>query len=76
MKSKADKKLLKALGKRVYELRKRQGISQAQLAFESAMHREQIGRIELGKQNSSISTLASIADAFGIRLSELMDFNY
>ena len=76
VKSKANRRLLKALGKRVYGLRKKQAISQAQLAFESGMHREQIGRIELGKQNSSISTLESIADALGIRLNELLDFHY
>jgi transcriptional regulator with XRE-family HTH domain len=76
VKSKANKKLLKALGKRIKALRMKQNISQSQLAFESGLHRDQIGRIELGKQNSSISTLEAIATAFSIGLKELLDFDY
>lgn len=74
MKGKSNKKLLKALGKRIREIRKEQGISQSQLAFESGIHRDQIGRIELGKQNSSISVLDSISNALNIPIKELFEF--
>jgi transcriptional regulator with XRE-family HTH domain len=76
VKSKPNKKLLKALGKRVRDLREEQGISQAQLGYESGVHRDQIGRIELGKQAASITVLSGIATTFGIKLKELLDFEY
>ncbi|TAL63472.1 MAG: XRE family transcriptional regulator [Bacteroidetes bacterium] len=72
VKSKANKKLLKGIGKRVRKIRENQGISQAQLAFESGIHRDHVGRIELGKQNPTISTLDAIADALNVQLKELV----
>ena len=74
MKKKADKKFLKALGKRIRALRKEQKISQDQLAFESGIRREQVIRIESGTQNTSIDVIKKIAKSFEIPLKELLDF--
>lgn len=74
MKKKADKKFLKALGKRIKELRKEQEMSQDQLSFETGIRREQVIRIESGTQNTSIDILKNIADVFEISLKDLFDF--
>ena len=76
MKKKANKKILKALAKRIRSLRKEQGISQAQLAYESGVHRDQIGRIERGIQSTGIDVLERIATSFDMKLKELFDFEY
>jgi transcriptional regulator with XRE-family HTH domain len=62
------------VGHRIRTLRNLQNISQNQLAFEIGIRREQIIRIEFGKQNTGIDTLKKIADAFEMPLSELFDF--
>ena len=74
MKRRENKRLLKALGKRIREIRKEQNISQAQLGFECGVHGEYIGRVERGMQSPTISTLDSISKALGIKLKELIDF--
>ena len=64
------------LGARIRALRKQEGISQDQLAFEIDTRREQIIRIEFGAQNTGIDTLKKVADAFEIPLKELFNFDY
>lgn len=76
MKQKSDKKFIKGLGKRIRELRKQQAISQDQLAFEVGIRREQVIRIESGKQSTSIDILRKIADNFDMKLKEFFDFEY
>jgi ribosome-binding protein aMBF1 (putative translation factor) len=76
VKKRENKKLLKALGKRVRDLRKKQKISQAQLGYECGVHGEYIGRIERGEQSPTITTLESISKALGMKLKELIDFDY
>jgi transcriptional regulator with XRE-family HTH domain len=76
VKRKPNKKFRTALGKRIRFLRTEQEISQEQLGYESGLHRDQIGRIELGKQSPSADNLEAIAAALNIKLKELMDFDY
>ncbi len=76
MKKKSNKKFLKALGKRVKEIRKQNKISQDQLSFEVGIRREQIVRIEAGTQNSGIDILRKIAEIFEMKLKDLLDFEY
>ena len=76
MKKKSDKKFLIDLGKRIKELRKQQEISQDQLAFEIGIRREQVIRIEFGKQSTNIDILRKMADTFDMKLKELLDFQY
>ncbi len=76
MKKKSDKKFLIALGKRVRELRKQREISQDQLSFEIGIRREQVIRIELGRQSTSVDILKKMADTFDVELKELFDFEY
>lgn len=66
----------KMLGLRIRELRKRQKISQAQLAFEAGVRREAIIHIERGEQNPTTETMLGIANALQVHIKELFEFEY
>jgi transcriptional regulator with XRE-family HTH domain len=61
-----------ALGAAVRELRARRGISQEALAEMSGMHRTYLGGIERGRRNPSLTNIRRVADALGVRTSELL----
>lgn len=65
--------LVKAIGERIRELRLKQGISQEDLANEADIPLSQIGRIERGETNPTISTLYVIAIALNVSLTELVN---
>ena len=66
-------RLTKALGERIRELRIKKGLSQEDLANEADIPLSQIGRIERGENNPTISTLFVIAKALEIPLKNLLD---
>ena len=66
-----DEKFIKKFGLRLRELRKAKGISQEKLAGESGFELSQIGRIERGEINTSISHVAAIAKALKVKPEEL-----
>ena len=68
-----DDKLLKKLGERIRQLRKSKNMTQVELAVACNNYAEQIGRIERGKLNVSISTLKMIGKALNVKLSVLVD---
>ena len=69
-----DEKAIKLLGKKIKELRKKQKISQVQLAFEAGIQRSQVSRIESGEINTGISTILAIARSLEVHPKELFDF--
>lgn len=69
-----NKTLIKSLGTRIRELRILKGISQEALANEADIPLSQVGRIERGENNPTISTLWVISEALGIKLKDLLDF--
>ncbi|RUA16555.1 transcriptional regulator [Flagellimonas taeanensis] len=69
-----DEKYLKALGKKIKDIRKQKGISTYDLSYESNISRSQINSIEKGDINTSICTLKAIADALGLKVKDLVDF--
>jgi transcriptional regulator with XRE-family HTH domain len=69
-----NKTLIKALGKRIRDLRLEKGISQEALANEADIPLSQVGRIERGENNPTISTLNVISEALNIKLKDLLDF--
>ena len=71
---KADIELIKMFGAKVKKYRLEQNITQAQLAFESGMPREQIYRIEKGQVNISLKKVDAIAQALNIHPKELFEF--
>jgi transcriptional regulator with XRE-family HTH domain len=49
-------------------------MSQEALAIEADVPISQIGRIERGEVNPTLSTLGSLAQAFGLNLSDMLKF--
>lgn len=69
-----DEKFMKRFGLNLRSIRKAKGISQEELAGESGFELSQIGRIERGEINTSISHVAAIAKALHIKPEELFQF--
>lgn len=63
--------LLKALGTRIADFRKKNGLTQEQLAEATELHRTYIGFIEQGKRNPSIGNIGRIARALRIPLEDV-----
>lgn len=63
--------LIIAIGRTIRTIREQQNISQAQLAFEAGIPRNQISRIERGEINTTIRTLHAISMALNIRMQEI-----
>lgn len=74
MKLEINTQLIVLFGKKVKEHRIKQGITQAQLGYESDMPREQIGRVERGQVNISLKKIESICKALDIQPKDLFDF--
>jgi len=64
--------ILSALGKRLRELRAEQGFSQEGFADHCGLHRTAMSLLERGKRVPSLRTLLTLAQGFGISLSELL----
>ena len=60
-------------GKRIRELRDCQAITQDELAHRAGMDRSYIGQIERGEKNITIRNIYKLAEALGIRASDLLD---
>lgn len=69
-----NKPYIKSLGRRIIELRQAMGLSQETLANLADIPVNQIGRIERGEINTTVSTVYAIAKAFGMQLPELFIF--
>ena len=69
-----SKKAIKAIGKKIREIRIKQNISQDQLAFEIGTTQKQISRIERGEINTSIAHILAIADTLNVSAKDLFDF--
>ena len=68
-----NKTLIKSLGERIRRLRNEKGISQEELANEADIPLSQIGRIERGETNPTISSLFVISQALDVDLKNLVD---
>lgn len=71
-----NKELAKAIGNRIRELRLQLNLSQESLANEAEIPLSQVGRIERGENNPTISTLYVIATALKVDLKILLDFKF
>lgn len=67
-------KFLKAFGSNLKKLRRAKNMSQEDLSFESELELTQIGRIERGETNTSISLLTKIAKGLKVEIKDLFDF--
>jgi transcriptional regulator with XRE-family HTH domain len=67
---------LKALGKRIDEIRKEKGISFQDLAYKSEIEKSNL--VKLASQGSNITTISllKISKALNVPLSQIFDFEY
>jgi transcriptional regulator with XRE-family HTH domain len=68
-----NKALIKAIGERIRELRIKAQLSQEELSHEADVPLSQIGRIERGENNPTISTLYVLSEALGVDLKSVVD---
>ena len=66
---------IKKFGKNLQNLRKSKNLSQEVLAFSSDIPISQVGRIERGEINTTISTVKAIATALEINIQDLFNFD-
>ena len=60
------------LGARLRELRLAAGLTQAELARRTGIHRPNIARVEAGRHTPSLETLARIANAIGVSTTHVL----
>lgn len=63
----------KAFGRRVREVRTREGLSQDGLAHTSGIHLTSIGRIERGGREPRLTTIQKLAKGLGVEPGELVN---
>lgn len=61
----------KIFGKRIELLRKKQNLSQEELAFRCELHRTYIGAIERGEKSPTLHTIEKIANGLNVEIIEL-----
>ena len=67
---------IKTFGRNLIKLRREKGLSQEQLAHKADIPINQIGRIERGEVNTTLSTLYMISFALELNICELFSFEY
>lgn len=60
------------LGKRIRELRSKNGFSQESFADHCGLHRTYMGGIERGEHNLTMETVLTISTGLGMTMSELL----
>lgn len=66
-------KELKALGKRIREIRKSKGLTQLELAVRVNKDYTSIGRLESGRTNPTYITLLKIAEGLDVNLADILN---
>lgn len=69
-----DKQFLKSLGEEIAKIRKKQGLTQLDLASLTDMEKPTITRLERGRTNPTSITLLKISTALGVPISQLFNF--
>lgn len=70
--SKEERGFFEALGARIAQLRKDQGITQVQLAELLGVSQQTITAYEVGRRRIQVSALPTIARAFGVTVEDLI----
>lgn len=71
-----DQKFIEQVCAKIKEIRKKKGIVQEDLVDRTGFDIKQIGNIENGISNTSISNIAQIARALEVHPRELLDFDF
>ena len=67
-----SKKVKKAFGNALREVRKRRGLSQLDVSTASDLDRAYLSELERGLKNPSLETIFRLADAMGVPATELI----
>ncbi len=70
-----DNGFLKRFGENLRRLRELKGLSQEELYFKANLSKNQVGNIERGEVNTTISTANALAQALRVDLPELFQFD-
>lgn len=70
-----NKEYIAAFGENLKRLRKKADLSQEDLANDADIPLSQVGRIERGELNTTISTVYVLANALNLDVSDLFKFN-
>jgi len=68
----ARRRLAGTFGRVLREHRKAQGFSQEKLAERAGVHPTHVGLVERGERNPTLDVAASLAEALGMRLSDMI----
>jgi transcriptional regulator with XRE-family HTH domain len=60
------------VGERIAKLRKRKGFTQDQFAELTGLNRTHLYRLETGQQSMTLRTLKIVAEALGVRVTQLL----
>lgn len=61
-----------SLGERIRDLRRERGWRQIDLAEQAGINENYVSDLEIGKKEICLRTLQDLADAFGLKTSELL----
>ena len=70
-----NEKVLTAFGKRLQDVRLNAGLPREDLSVKAGISVGQIGRIERGEINTTLSTISALASALGMEPKDLLDFS-
>lgn len=71
--SEETKKNLKIFGSRIQELRKKNNLTQSELAEKIGLSTNFIGMVERGERNTSVDKIFKLAKAFNISLAQFFE---
>lgn len=71
-----DQDFIKKICQKIIEIRDKKGIVQEDLVDRTGFGIKQIGNIERGVSNTSVSNIAAIARALEVHPKELLDFDF
>jgi len=74
--SNKDSRYIEAFGKNLRRIRKANKLSQEALSGKMDTSPSQVGRIERGEINPTLSTLKVIADSLSVEVKELFNFEF
>ena len=74
--SNKDTKFLKAFGNNLRKIRESKNLSQEALSHKMGTTPSQVGRIERGEINPTVSTIRVLAEALGLEIADLFRFDY
>jgi transcriptional regulator with XRE-family HTH domain len=69
-----DKELIQKFGNNLRRLREQKNLSQEELCYLANLSKNQIGKIERGEVNATISTVFALSKALQLDISELFRF--